>query len=101
MGALRGRPSGAPDNHREKVRSLEGLPYSEASSPAVPWIGLGAVPPGGLPPRAAAGWQQQGGLSPALVHFHGNDLQPSLGGVLHLFLWHLSPWHLLALKNTG
>lgn len=24
-----------------------------------------------------------------------------LGGVLHLFLWLLSPWHLLALKNTA
>ena len=43
------------------------------------------------------------GFSPLVVRFHGNGRlhHPALGAVLHLLLWYLSPWHLLALKNMG
>lgn len=41
----------------------------------------------GSPALSASPWEQLG--------------SPTLGGVPHLFLWYLSPWHLLALKNTG
>lgn len=57
-------------------------------------------PPGAYSQCAAGSCR---GKSPALPGaFPWERLgSPVLGGALHLFLWLLSPWHLLALKNTA
>lgn len=77
LGASRGQPPAAPCPLTEQLAGVTGP------------LGGPVVPP-------------KPGLGPALGAFPWERLgSPTLGGVPRLFLWHLSPWHLLALKNTG
>lgn len=94
-----GMPSGTSDHQGEKARSIKGPSYSGAFSPGRrSGVGVGLGPLGVL--RCAAARTQQNPSSPSTHALPWEQLgSPALGGVLHLFLWHLSPWHLLALKK--